>query len=247
MTDYTRYKSISERKAYEKKYYEEHKEERAAYAKKYREEHKEEKAAYGKKYRAENKERCAKMKKDWYEENKHTKKYIANRKNYREERRNNGLQAEYDKKRRNEKGEELRAMARKWYKENKEKVAIKTKIWRDSHKELQATRGKIYRAKVKEKAPFKHGVYFIQDENNRTKIGNSDNFTERLRKFQTASPEKLTLFAYIKTPSKQLAEIAEKLIQDHFKKDCIRGEWYNISAKRIKMYAKSNKLNLNYG
>jgi len=107
-------------------------------------------------------------------------------------------------------------------------------------KKSVAEYSKNYRAKQKANSPC--GVYFIRDEHNRTKIGKSDNIDERLISLQTGNADELTLFAYIETPGKQQAKIAEVIVQDYFKKDWIRGEWYNVSEEQIKMYAKNNKL-----
>lgn len=53
------YKDIEKRRAYDKKYYLEHKEEKAVYDKKYRESHREDRAIYNKKYREANSDKLA--------------------------------------------------------------------------------------------------------------------------------------------------------------------------------------------
>lgn len=122
------------------------KEERKAYTKKYREEHKEETKEYNKKYREEHFEelkiRDKLRHKLWYEKNKEKKieKDKLYYQNHKEERK--AYSKKYELKNKDKR--------KKRYEENKEYMLARHKKYRDCNKEILYAKNKIYREEHKE-------------------------------------------------------------------------------------------------
>jgi hypothetical protein len=76
-------------------------------------------------------------------------------------------------------------------------------------------------------------VYFIRHgDDDVFKIGiTSGNVEDRLRQLQTGTPEKLTLYTYIKHPD---PAIKERELHEKLKDRRINGEWFGLSPQEIR-------------
>lgn len=122
-----------DRKTYERKYYQEHKEEMKEYLKKYYQEHKDDRLEYSKKYREKHKEEIKKYSENHKEElNEKRKKYYQEHKE--EKRKYYQEHKEEMKKYREEHKEELREKKRAYYIKHKEEIKEKSKKYYQEHK-----------------------------------------------------------------------------------------------------------------
>ncbi len=178
------YKDPEKRKAFQKKYREEHKnelkeyykswyqdtiEERREYEQKYREEHKDEIIARQKKYQKDHKDEIAEKKKKYQEEHK-------------EERR------EYDRQYYEKNKERIITRSKEYYEDNKESVLKTIATYRESHKEEIAAAKKEWEERNKEHVR-EHAKKYREENAETIKIKdhlkyekNKDDILERNRK-----------------------------------------------------------------
>ena len=134
------------RAKYNKKYYEEHKDEILEQKKQWYEEHKEEKSIKRKQYYEEHKEQELEKIKEYYEEHKEEI-------------------SEYQKQWYEEHKEEQKEYKAKYYEEHKEEISEKSKQYYEENKEIILKRNKIYR----ENNPH---IRFNSDNKRRNKLEN---------------------------------------------------------------------------
>lgn len=74
-------------------------------------------------------------------------------------------------------------------------------------------------------------VYLICDENNRSKIGLSDNPQKRLNQLQTGASSNLTLVQTHDCETRQRAQLFEKVMHKAFHDKKVRGEWFEMDIE----------------
>lgn len=77
-------------------------------------------------------------------------------------------------------------------------------------------------------------IYVIGNNENRQKIGFTNNPLRRLKTLQTGNPDKLYLHHFVEIPDEK-KRIFERKIHSEISYKRITGEWFNISAEDAKL------------
>jgi predicted GIY-YIG superfamily endonuclease len=80
---------------------------------------------------------------------------------------------------------------------------------------------------------MKHYLYLVTTEDDKTKIGISNNAEKRFKALQASNPHKLTLYILIEYPSEEIARKVETALHRYFKPRSIHYEWFDVPARQI--------------